>query len=193
MNPVVGRWWRWLRGRGPLEILPGRPLPAAAAWLLALALTWVADLSSPGGPGALHAPLVLAVEAALMAGVLVVARRHHLLAQALQAGGLLAGLRNLILAPVVALLFAAEADAGPGVLLLLFFPAALATVAAMAWLVIGYLALWRQALRTGRVPAGALLLGMALALLLAEALLGRAFPDASAQVTRAAATAAGLR
>ena len=185
MGPVVGRWWRWLRGQGPLEILPGRPLPAVAAWLAALALTCAADLASASGPGVLHAPLVLAVEAALMAAVLAFARRRHLIAQVLQGGGLLAGLRNLVLAPVLALLFAAGADAGPGTILLLFLPLALATVAAMAWLVARYLALWKQALRAGRGAAGALLLGMALALLLAEAVLARAFP--------AAASAAGLR
>ena len=193
MGPVAGRWWRWLRGQGPLEILPGRPLPAAAAWLLALALTWAADLSSPAGPAMPHAPLVLAVEAGLMAAVLAAARRRHLLAQALQAGGLLAGLRNLILAPVLALLFAADADAGPGTLLVLFVPVALVTVAAMAWVVARYLALWKQALRASPGVAGALLLGMALALLLAEALLGGMAPDAGVQMTRTAAVAAALR
>lgn len=128
-----------------------------------------------------------------MAAVLAVARRRHLLAQALQAGGLLAGLRNLILAPVLALLFAADADAGPGTILVLFLPVALATVAAMAWLVARYLALWKQVLQAGRVAAGALLLGMALALLLAEAVLGRALPEAAAPVTPTAAAGAGLR
>lgn len=195
MGLVAGRWWRWLRGDGPLEILPGRPLPAAVAWLFALALTWGVDMASPQGQASLHAALVLVVEAALMAAVLVVARRRHLLAQALQAGGLLAGLRNLILAPVLALLFAANADAGPGMILALFVPLALATVVVMAWLVRRYLALWKQALRIRTGAAGALLLGMALVLLLAEALLAGPFSGAGARAQTAvgAAAAAGLR
>lgn len=194
MGGVAGRWWRWLRGRGPLEILPGRPQPAAAAWLLALGLTWAADLAWPGGPALWHVPWVLALEAALMAAVLGIARRR-LLAQALQAGGLLAGLRNLILAPVAGLLFAADGHAGPGAILALFLVVALATVAAMAWLVHRYLALWKQALGTGTARAGALLLGMALVLLLAEALPGwiASTADAPATLTEGAAAAAALR
>lgn len=177
MGLVAGRWWRWLRGREPLEILPARPLPAVAAWLLALAVTWAVDLSSPDGPSVAHAPLVLAVEAGLLVAVVALARRRRLLAQALQAGGVLAALRNLILVPVVLVLVAADKDARPGSVLMLFLAVALLTVAAMAWLVGRYLALWRQALGTGPVLGGALLLGMALALLAAEAVLGQVLPQ----------------
>ena len=175
-GPVASRWWRWLRGTGPLEILPGRPLPAAMAWLFALALSCAVAAGAPPRQAMAAVVTGLMVEALLIVAVLLVARRRHLLAQALQAAGLLAGLRNLLLAPVVGLLFVAGEGAGPGTILALFVPLGLATVLAMAWLVRRYLALWKQALGTTSVAAGALLLGLALALLLAEAVLARAFP-----------------
>lgn len=195
MGPVAGRWWRWLRGDGPLEILPARPLPAAAAWLFALVLAWATGAVSPQGQMARHAALTLGIEALLTAVMVLVACRRNLLAQVLQAAGLLAGLRNLVLAPVLALLLADRAQAGPGTILALFVPLALATVAAMAWLVRRYLALWQQALRIKPAMAGAVLLGLALALLFAEALLARGFPGITlpAQAPQSAAVAASLR
>lgn len=195
MGLVVGRWWRWLRGDGPLEILPARPLPAAVAWLFALVLAWAIGAASPQGPAALHAALSLGLEALLTAATVLVAGRRNLLAQALQAAGLLAGLRNLVLAPVLALLFADKAQAGPGTILALFVPLALVTVAAMAWLVRRYLVLWQQALRIKPAMAGVVLLGLALALLCVEALLARGFPGITlpAQASQGAAVAASLR
>ncbi|WP_456982733.1 hypothetical protein [Luteimonas sp. A478] len=176
-GPVASRWWRWLRGAGPLEILPGRSLPAVLAWLFALGLTWSVSVGVPPGQAPAAFVSALAIEALLVAAVMLVARRRHLLSQALQATGVLAGLRNLVLAPVVALLFLSGERAGAGMILALFVPLGLATVVAMAWLVRCYLALWQQALRTTPAVAGALLLGLALALLLAEAVLARAVAD----------------
>ena len=195
MASVAGRWWRWLRGDGPLEILPARPLTAAVAWLFALVLAWAAGGASPQGQMALHAALSLGIEALLTAGTLLLAGRRNLLAQTLQVAGLLAGLRNLVLAPMLALLFADRAQAGPGTILALSVPLALVTVAAMAWLVRRYLVLWQQALRIRQAQAGAVLLGLALALLCAEALLARGFPGVtlSAQTAQSAAVAASLR
>lgn len=195
MGLVGGRWWRWLRGDGPLEILPARPLPAAVAWLFALVLAWAIGATSPQGQAALHAALSLGLEALLTAVTVLVAGRRNLLAQALQAAGLLAGLRNLVLAPVLALLFADKAQAGPGTILALFVPLALVTVAAMAWLVRRYLVLWQQALRIKPAMAGVVLLGLALALLCVEALLAQGFPGITlpAQASQGAAVAASLR
>lgn len=191
-GPVASRWWRWLRGAGPLEILPGRPLPAATAWLFALGLSCAVAAGAPPRQTLGAVASGLAVEALLVAVALLAAKRGRLIAQALQAAGLLAGLRNLLLAPLIAVLFMAREGAGPGLILALFVPLGLATVLAMAWLVRRYLALWREALRTTATTAGAVLLALALALLLAEAVLARAFAEAPPTSAAARGSDAGV-
>lgn len=148
-------------------------MPAILAWWCALGLTLAAAIGTPSpfGPGALA--LGLLVEALLVTAILGAARRRHRLCQVLQAAGVLAGLRNLVLAPVLAVLFLSAHGAGAGTLLALGLVLGLATVLAMAWLVRRYVALWRQALQIRPAAAGAVLLGIALALLLAEAALVR--------------------
>lgn len=134
-------------------------------------MTLVVDAAAPLPAQPLRTAGVVAGEVLLSWTVLAFAGRTPLRAQVLQALGLLAALRNVVLAPVSLLLLAGSTDATPG-FMLAAVSVGLVTVIAMAWLVGHYLALWQQALGRSRRVAGAVVVALALALLALEAALG---------------------
>lgn len=164
---LLRRQWHWLRGRAPLGALGPAPVAAPAAWLVALVVGLVVDAASPVAIAPWRTVVLLAFEALLSLLILRAAGARMRL-QPMQALGLLAALRNAVLAPVPALLLADAAGATPGVVLVVFLPVALVMVAAMAWLVRRYLDVWQQALGCSRRLAGGALLAVATALLAVE-------------------------
>lgn len=141
-----------------------------AAWLLALLVTAAVEAAFPVQAPLARTALVLAAELALAWALLVLAGRTPLRAQGLVALGLLAAVRNAVLAPVSLLLVADAGGLGPAAVLAIAVVVGLVSAAVMAVLVRRYLDLWQLALGRPRRIAGLVLLAMAVLLLGVEAL-----------------------